>query len=327
MHLKILPLLALCLLLSITAFAQKQNVYYMKNDGRQVSTTDSADFIRVISEPDSGSTLYNWKEYYPSGKVKLIGKSSHINPPVAEDQCVTFFPSGKRKEVATYKTGAKTGEIFNYYPNGTLYTVKQVTPVSKVLYDAINQEYIISSTNDSTGKALVVDGNGYYLGFDDEFKYIAEEGNLKAGLRDGDWKGQEIDKEGKITFIERYDNGKSQGGQSVDGTRNVINYTSRVINPEFPGGEEAFGKFLQRNIKYPARARERNIQGKIYISFVVEKDGSLTDIKIIRDPGGGLGDEGVRVLKLSPNWVPGLRFGRPMRMLYTVPINFSLGYQ
>jgi protein TonB len=104
-------------------------------------------------------------------------------------------------------------------------------------------------------------------------------------------------------------------------------FSAVEINPEYPGGEAAFGKFLQKNIKYPSMAKENNIQGKVYITFVVERDGGLTDIKIVRDPGSGLGEEAVRVLKISPHWKPGIQNGKPVRVQYTVPVNFSLGDQ
>jgi len=102
-------------------------------------------------------------------------------------------------------------------------------------------------------------------------------------------------------------------------------FTAVEIQPAYPSGEAAFGKFLQKNIRYPTIAKENNIQGRVYIQFVVERDGSLTDIKVLRDPGSGLGDEAMRVLKMSPHWTPGVQNGKPVRVQYTVPVNFSLG--
>jgi protein TonB len=96
------------------------------------------------------------------------------------------------------------------------------------------------------------------------------------------------------------------------------------VNPLFPGGEAAFGKFLRDHIRYPAVAKENNVQGRVFVQFVVERDGSLTDMKILRDPGSGLGDEAVRVLKISPHWSPGIQNGKPVRVQYTVPVSFSL---
>lgn len=101
-------------------------------------------------------------------------------------------------------------------------------------------------------------------------------------------------------------------------------FITTEVNPSFPGGEAAFGKFLQNHIRYPAIAKENGVQGRAFIQFVVERDGSLTDMKILRDPGSGLGEEAVRVLKSSPHWSPGIQNGRPVRVQYTVPVNFSL---
>ena len=95
--------------------------------------------------------------------------------------------------------------------------------------------------------------------------------------------------------------------------------------PMYPGGIDKFYKFLQKTIQYPAVDKEDNVQGKVICQFVVEKDGSLTDIKALRGPSQTLEDEAIRVLKLSPRWRPGLQNGRTVRVQYTVPISFNLG--
>jgi TonB family protein len=94
--------------------------------------------------------------------------------------------------------------------------------------------------------------------------------------------------------------------------------------PTFPGGSTEFGKFLAANVKYPKAAREANIQGRVIASFIVEEDGSLSDIKIMRGIGYGADEEAERVLKLSPKWNPGTQDGKPVRTAYSVPINFEL---
>jgi len=101
-------------------------------------------------------------------------------------------------------------------------------------------------------------------------------------------------------------------------------YAAVQINPSFPGGEQGFGKFLGDNIRYPSEAKRKNVTGRAFVQFIVETDGSLSNFTVPRDPGEGLGDEAVRVLKLSPNWKPGMQNGKPVRVQYTVPINFSL---
>jgi TonB family protein len=94
--------------------------------------------------------------------------------------------------------------------------------------------------------------------------------------------------------------------------------------PTFPGGDKAFSKFLSVNVKYPKAARESNIQGRVIAKFIIEQDGSLTDIKIIRGIGYGADEESLRVLKLSPKWNPGTQNGKPVRVAYSVPISFAL---
>ncbi|RYD95857.1 MAG: TonB family protein [Sphingobacteriales bacterium] len=95
--------------------------------------------------------------------------------------------------------------------------------------------------------------------------------------------------------------------------------------PEFPGGIEAFNKFLSTNIRYPKVARDEKIQGRVFLQFVVENDGALADIKVLRGVSKSLDAEALRVIRLSPKWKPGVQNGRPVRVQYNVPIAFSLG--
>jgi len=94
--------------------------------------------------------------------------------------------------------------------------------------------------------------------------------------------------------------------------------------PEFPGGLSAFEEFLSKNIRYPQEARDKNVQGRVIISFIVEDDGTLTNFKVSRSVGSGTDEEAVRVLAMSPKWSPGLQNGHKVRVAYSVPINFTL---
>ena len=94
--------------------------------------------------------------------------------------------------------------------------------------------------------------------------------------------------------------------------------------PEFEGGMSAWAKFLQRNMNYPIRAQEDNIQGKVILSFVVEKDGSITDVTIIRGIGGGCDQEAMRVIKKSPRWKPGIQNKQNVRVRFTMPFVFQM---
>ena len=96
--------------------------------------------------------------------------------------------------------------------------------------------------------------------------------------------------------------------------------------PEFPGGIQKLYNYLGNNIRYPEVAKEAGIQGKVYISFVVEKDGSIKDVKVLRGiPGGKMCDnEAIRVVKAMPKWSPGKQRGKPVRVSYNLPVQFTL---
>ncbi len=94
--------------------------------------------------------------------------------------------------------------------------------------------------------------------------------------------------------------------------------------PEFQGGARALAKYLGSAIRYPTRARENKTQGKVYIGFVVEKSGALTDFKVIKGIGDGCDEEAIRVLKLSPPWKPGISEGKPVRTSYVQPITYQV---
>ncbi|MBQ4398355.1 MAG: M56 family metallopeptidase [Bacteroidales bacterium] len=94
--------------------------------------------------------------------------------------------------------------------------------------------------------------------------------------------------------------------------------------PEFPGGAEAMMKSIAGNIKYPEAAIDKNIEGRVFVSFVIEKDGSVSNVKVLRGIGGGCDEEAVRVIKGMPKWKPGIQEGKPVRVSYMMPINFKL---
>ena len=81
---------------------------------------------------------------------------------------------------------------------------------------------------------------------------------------------------------------------------------------------------MASNIKYPAQARETGTQGIVYVTFVVEKDGSITDIKVLRDIGSGCGEEAIRVVKMMPKWKPAKQRGKAVRQQFNLPVRFVL---
>lgn len=97
-------------------------------------------------------------------------------------------------------------------------------------------------------------------------------------------------------------------------------------NPEFPGGEAALMAFMRKNLKYPAKSAEKGIQGRVTISFIIEKDGSISNIKVFRPSAEAeeLNQEAIRLVKSMPRWKPGMQKGKLVRVQYVLPITFRL---
>ena len=113
-------------------------------------------------------------------------------------------------------------------------------------------------------------------------------------------------------------------GISTDKPDNDTVFSICEVMPEYPGGAEAMMKYLSENIKYPEEAKEKGISGRVFIQFVVEKDGSVSNVKVMRGIGALCDDEAVRVVKAMPKWKPGMQKGEPVRVNYVLPVNFKL---
>lgn len=291
-----------------------------------MSSRDSADYIQIVSEPDSGSAFYNVKEYYLDGKPRFVGKSSVINPPKFEELCVAYYENGRKKIISNYKNGLLINDEYEFFPNGKPYRVKRYPENSKA-ENNLRNDFLIIANYDSLGTALVTDGNGHYKGYgaDFKFKVVFEEGDVKDGKREGAWKGRSGGKN-EINFIETYADGKLVSGSATDKSGTTQTYTgSREEQPHYPGGATAFYSYLGHTVKYPKEDRERFIQGKVIVGFIVGKDGRITDVHVLKHVSPSLDNEAVRVIEESVAWVPGTQFGHKVRVSYTVPINFTLG--
>ena len=104
----------------------------------------------------------------------------------------------------------------------------------------------------------------------------------------------------------------------------VMDFVSVDVVPTFPGGMKAFYSFLGEQIKYPKEAAEKKVEGKVFLKFIVEKDGSLGEVEVISGPGYGTNEEALRVIKASPKWNPGMVKNKPVRVQYHIPVSFAL---
>jgi len=119
---------------------------------------------------------------------------------------------------------------------------------------------------------------------------------------------------------------------SIHAAEPVQNEQSEIVEvleapdkmPQFPGGMSGLHKYLMENVHYPYYAERKGIQGKVMVQFVVDRDGTVTDVKVEKPAHKSLNKEAVRVVKKMPKWIPGEQDGKPVRVLYHMPVNFSL---
>jgi len=108
------------------------------------------------------------------------------------------------------------------------------------------------------------------------------------------------------------------------GDTEVFNFQSMTNPPKYPGGMESFYKQIASNLSYPKEAAEKKVEGSVFISFIVEKDGTLSDVKVTRKLGYGLDEEAIKAVKTSKKWNPGTNDGKPVRVKFDIPVKFSL---
>ena len=311
------PLLTaiLILLLNTASYAQQGGlIYYLKNNGKLVSIKDSADYSMVVLPPDTSvdKNLYIVHEYYKNGKLKFTtnSKTNDLNLQY-HGRYMAYFSNGRKMKTGEFEYGVPVGHQISYYPNGKFYNSLNYFPGGKILYNDLR---------DSTGKVLAENGTGSWIDYDAAFKDTVASGKIDSGYRVGTWVIKTNDNE---STHEEYDKGILKSSRYFYKSNDSAFVKVDVV-PQFPGGMEGFGAYLSKNLRYPVYARTHGIQGKVIISFIVEANGKLSDLKVVRGVVGGISEEAMRVMLLSPSWSPGMAGGKPVRVKYSVPISFAL---
>lgn len=317
MRLKIVFLL-ISIFFCFRASGQKngQLVYYLKDSGQLVSTKDSAEYWMVVKTPDTaGKYPYSVYEYEKNGKLRLSTNAYTNDLKLKYDGHYTaYFPNGKTKALGMYENGDMRGRQMQFYPNGKLYCI--------ITYDKQSIAYF-GECRDSTGKVLTTSGYGDWKQFDDNFTKVIAEGQMVNGSQEGEWKFK-ISPSEKFTRTYKAGREVSSTEEPQSGHSQKDVYTSVDKPPVFPGGNERFPEYVQAHLKYPEASEQRRDHGQMVLSFVVEKDGSLSDIKILRSVSGLIDDAVLNVLKHSPKWKPGIKDDQPVRVMFSMPINFEL---
>jgi TonB family protein len=303
------------IVLSFCSNAQISRKYYDRN-WKSTTVKDSAKYYRDV---DTTKSIPHGKiaDYYISGKIQMEG--NYVDGK-KEGDFAYYFENGKISSFGLMENDEKTGTWELHYINGT---IKEKGKYIEAGFSNGRKQfnYKMDSYFDSTGTQLVNEGDGIYVRHYENGKRSLE-GTYKEGYKSGIW--QKFNKIGLPLYIEKYEAGILISGKSFDEYREEFEYNKIEIQPEFKGGMSALAKYLQENIKYPKKAKNLEIEGKVFVEFYVNKEGEVGEVKIKLGVHDLLNNEALRVVSLMPAWTPGQLRGQPAKVRFILPIKFTL---
>lgn len=185
--------------------------------------------------------------------------------------------------------------------NSEIYTVKDVSIDDELIPITLPEKKTVPPPPASVSKAEIIE-------------IVQDDAEIEEEIM------ASIDDQVEFIDISELDNIEVEPEEEVDDTPFMVVEDM----PEFPGGTAALLEYLKKNIKYPAICREQGIQGRVLVSFIVNKDGSIVDAEVVKPINPSLDKEALRVISGMPKWKPGAQRGKPVRVKYTVPVNFRL---
>jgi len=265
-------------------------------------------YIRVVENFKNDPNLFLFTDYYKSGKVSMKAISTKKDKPYYNGPKIDYYENGNKKQETNYTNNKMEGKQADWYENGNKQSEKLIS------WNTVTKDYeaLILQFWKQDGEQTVIDGNGTYDYADNK---IIEKRPLKNGKKEGVWEGKDLKE--KYTYSEIYNVGTFISGISADEHNNKFPYKELSEKPTPVNGMPSFYSFIGKNYKCP---KVQDLKGKIYVSFWIDKDGSLTNTRVLRDIGYGTGQEAIRVLQKAEKWIPGKMRGIPTKVMYSLPI-------
>lgn len=257
--------------------------------------------------------LYDYTIFFNSGKTYQTGKSTSGLKLNKTGKITTFFENGNKKEEYQITGSFKMGIAITWYENGNK---KQIAEYYKESPELVPTQKKILAFWDSNNTQKIIDGNGEY---DSEEELCKEKGFVKNGFKTGEWTGYDIRQ--KLNFIETYENGTLISGISTNENGEKLTYT-RVFEPAKPSkGYEDFYKYIADEFRFTRKSRNKS--GKMLFTFVIEKNGYVSNIQILKRADEELEQEAIRLIQNYPDWSPGFYRGKPVRVSFAIPITIK----
>lgn len=305
------------LLATIATYSQiiEPTRYNLDSLGFPTNKKDDYKYIRVVENYKNQPNIFIFTEYYKSEKIKMKAISTKMDEPRFEGIRIDYYENGNKQRETEYSKNQINGKQTEWYDNQN----KKFEKIIKTDPKKLTQSTQIVQFWNENNEQKVIDGNGSY---EESIEGTTEKGEIKNSRKQGIWIGQT--KLTNSTFRETYENGELISGVSID--NNNIEHPYQVLfkKPDYKEGMMAFYQFIGKNYRIPNGVQAKpGEKPKLYAAFNVDVDGKLVDIKIVKNLGFGTGEEAIRVLKKSPNWIPGMYRGIPAKAKYTLPITIQ----
>ncbi|MBN8640360.1 MAG: energy transducer TonB [Flavobacteriales bacterium] len=286
-------------------------IVYLDSLDRETSKENHV-FYRVVKDYYLNLPEYQIKEYYKSGALKTEGLSLTRERNAYKSEWISYHENGNKKSTINYEKGRPNGRIEQWHENGNKRMIGEYT-ISN--YDDLVYELKIQQFWDSNNVQKVIDGNGEYEEIE---PHSISTGKVKNGYKEGEWRGR--NPIAKYTFVEFYENRNLVSGKSIDSLNTEYNYTKVFLPPRPKKGIEHFYKYIAKKFRIPKK--HGYIDGKIILDFVIDKDGSITNVRILKGMNEEYNNEAIRLISEYPDWGSGELRGIKIKTSYSIPITF-----
>lgn len=311
-------IIALLCLVPTWVPAQNDQTVYLDSLGSETVQGEHYAY-RIISDFKKRKDAYSVSEYYKSGKIKSEGTYADNQGKVKEGFYTEYYENGNKKSRVLYTENLAYGDYLSWHENGTHY-IEGVQIINNYT-EPVESNLKITSAWDADGTQTVVSGNGVLIETDN---YSMDKGGINEGYKHGVWEGK-VTKGGieRLYYSESYEKGKLVSGTSFSAEGVQFQYTQLNVQAEPKKGLQHFRDFVGNKIRLPNHklpAGQHRLIGK----FIVNKDGKISDIKIIQGMEPSTDRSFANTISEYPAWKPAMQRGRPVRAAFILPITIQI---
>lgn len=313
--------LIISLLFSFHTFSQSKKdtttTYYDWN-WKKIETGIPAYMGIVWKEADK---WHSQDYYYPELKLQMDGMYADKDLKIKDGLFTWFYRNGMMEDSCFYKQNRQEGEQATWDTSGNQ------TSIRKWAHDLPVDTAIWWNKDGGVTAVQITDssGNGFYQSYLDDGKTIRTKGRLMTGKRSGKWTFKDSKGIPGVDAVYLADSVISTVCYNEQGEVETGKTDCRIEKPAaFNGGPDGWRRYLERRLVYPEQAFKNNIQGVIRVQFIIEKDGSVSDVKVLGSPNELLAAEAMRLIKQSPKWEPAVQYNRRVIYRHIQSITFAL---